>query len=60
MYSGINLNQSIQITLPPLGTVYFRLEIASMLKLKKQTVIEAEKPEKVKLNGNRSKQRQKA
>ena len=27
---------------------------------KKQTVIEAEKPEKVKLNGNRSKQRQKA
>ena len=54
-----NLNQSIQITLPPLGTVYFRLKLRPV-EAKKQTVIEAEKPEKVKLNGNRSKQRQKA
>ena len=54
-----NLNQSIQITLPPLGTVYFRSEEDMQMKNMIKKVIK-KRIEKVKLNGNRSKQRQKA
>lgn len=54
-----NLNQSIQITLPPLGTVYFRLKLRP-IETKKQKVIDDKVVENVKTTNVKTEQRQKA